>query len=335
MKLVYDVITVGSATVDVLACTEQCGITDKKIQKKFISFPVGGKILIEQLHLSIGGGGTNTAVSLSRLGHKVAYIGKVGRGDNANRVIHSLKKEYVDTSLIVQAANSRTGYSIIFESCTNDRTILTYRGSNNDLRYSEIPKNKLKTKWIFFSAMYGESAKTIEQLAVYASNRKIKIALSLNPAMAKLGVKKLFPLIKRTTILILNKEEAQYLVGKHSIEKNLQIIANNGPNIVAITDGAKGVAVYDRSLFYYAKPNKVKIIETTGAGDAFASSFLSGIMKKNDVSFAIDLGMTNAESVIQHHGAKSILLSYPMALKLMKKHPRKIIKKEIRSKSLK
>ena len=70
-------------------------------------------------------------------------------------------------------------------------------------------------------------------------------------------------------------------------------------------------------------------METTGAGDAFASSFLSGIIKKKDIVSSMKLGMTNAESVIQHHGAKEKLLTYKEALQVLKKRPIKVIKKKI------
>ena len=63
-------------------------------------------------------------------------------------------------------------------------------------------------------------------------------------------------------------------------------------------------------------------------GSAFASAFLSGIIKRNDVEFAIKLGMTNEESVIQHHGAKNKLLTYNEALRIMKRNPIKVAKKK-------
>ena len=73
----------------------------------------------------------------------------------------------------------------------------------------------------------------------------------------------------------------------------------------------------------------MKVIETTGAGDAFASSFLSGIIRKNDIVFAIKLGVTNAESVITHHGAKDKLLTLKEAMKIMRKRPVKVNKHKI------
>ena len=80
----YDVITVGSATVD--AFTNTGKKLFKKGKKDYVQVPFGSKILVEQLKFDIGGGGTNTAVALSRLGLKTSYIGSMGQGNNSQRI---------------------------------------------------------------------------------------------------------------------------------------------------------------------------------------------------------------------------------------------------------
>jgi len=325
----YDVITIGSATVDALARTEFCEMIHDKHKEECIAYPVGAKILMEELILTIGGGGTNTAVSLARLGHKVAFLGKIGSKYNSKRVVHQLKKEKVDTSLIVRSKTGRTGYSIILDSKKHDRTILSFRGSNNDLGFNEINLKKLKTKWFYFSSMIGKSFKTLEKIAGYAEKNNIKITFNISSYLAKKGKKYLKNILKKTEILVLNKEEAELLVGKDDIKTLLKKLNKIGPNIVAITDGKHGVYVYGNNYIYSGKPHNIEIVETTGAGDAFASSFLCGIIRKNNIEFALKLGMTNAESVIQHHGAKEKLLTYYEALKIMKKMSIKIIKKKL------
>ena len=338
----FDVITVGSATVDALARTEFSEMIHGIHKEECIAYPVGAKILMEELILTIGGGGTNTAVSLSRLGHKVAFLGKIGSKYNSKRVVHQLKKEKVNTSLIIRSKTGRTGYSIVLDSKKYDRTILVFRGSNNDLGFNEINFKKLKTKWFYFSSMIGKSFKTLEKIASYAEKNKIKMAFNISSYLAKKGKNYLKNILKKTNILVLNKEEAELLVGKGNARK-LEISGTNfvgiknllkklnelGPKIVAITDGKHGVYVYENNYIYSGKPHNIEIIETTGAGDAFASSFLCGIIRKNNIEFALKLGMTNAESVIQHHGAKEKLLRYNEALKIMKKKPIKVIKKKL------
>ena len=323
----YDVITIGSATVDALVRTEFFEMVHGKKKEECIAYPVGSKILMKELLLTTGGGGTNTAVALARLGHKVAFLGKVGSKYNSSRVIMELKKEKVNTSLIVRSKTGRTGYSIVLDSKKHDRTILAFKGSNNDLSFREIKLKKLKTRWFYFSTMMGESFRTLEKLADYASKNNIKIAFNISSYLAKKGKVFLGKILKKIDILILNMEEASLLSGKRDKVGNLlKKLSKLGPKIVAITDGKKGAYAYDGKYVYYGRPHNIKIVETTGAGDAFGSSFLSGIIKKDDIKFAIGLGMTNAESVIQHHGAKEILLTYNEALKAMKRRPRKIIK---------
>tara|TARA_Y100000294_G_scaffold44656_1_gene41251 strand:- start:1231 stop:2322 length:1092 start_codon:yes stop_codon:yes gene_type:complete len=326
--LMYDVITIGSATIDTFVKTEFCDMVKQK-GKDCVTYPVGAKILVDELILTTGGGGTNAAVSLARLGHKVAFLGKMGLKYNSNMLVSELKKEKIDTSLIVRKKTSRTGYSVILDSLRHDRTILVFRGSNNDLRFNEVKIKKLKTKWFYFSSMMGKSFKTLEKIASYATKNKIKIAFNISSYLAKKGVRYLKTILKKTNILILNKEEAGMVVGKGKVEKLLKKLHKLGPEIVGITDGNKGVYVFDGNHLYYGKPSNINVVETTGAGDAFASSFLSGMIRKNDVEFAMKLGMTNAESVITHHGAKNKLLKYNGALRVMKGRPIKVTKKKL------
>ena len=306
-----EVITIGSATVDAFAQTGE-----KYFHHDMYCYPAGGKIIINDLEFHIGGGGTNTAVALSRLGLKTAYIGKLGTDDNANRVLKLLEKEKVDTSLIPKK-KGRTGFSVVLDAKQHDRTILTYKGSNDELSIRDIPE--LKCKWIYLSSMVGKAYKTIEKAAVRARKQGIKVAFNPSSYLAKQGKDYLERLLKNTTLLIMNKEEASMILNQDlSPKKLLQELHNLGPEIIVITDGKNLVRAYDGKTFYQMKPTPVKIVETTGAGDAFASSFLAGLIKKNDISFALKLGLVNSQSVIQHHGAKNKLLTYKKAMQKIK-----------------
>ncbi|HZX44108.1 MAG TPA: carbohydrate kinase family protein, partial [Candidatus Nanoarchaeia archaeon] len=171
----FDVITVGSSTIDVFAKTKVSELIKLK-GGDLLAYPVGSKLLIDNLQFTTGGGATNTAVCLARLKNKVACITKTGSGANSQKVINHLKRENIDCSFIVKDKKGRTGYSIILDSIDHDRTILTFKGSNNDLRFSELSKAKLNTKWFFFCTMMGESFNTLKKLAKYAEDNNIKIA---------------------------------------------------------------------------------------------------------------------------------------------------------------
>ena len=327
----YDVITAGSATIDVFARTkfsELIKIIDPKGETDLLAFPAGSKILIDELEFTTGGGGTNTAVALSRLGHKVAFLGKLGEGTNSQFIHKELRKEKID--LLCAHGHGHSGYSVILDTLEHDRTILTYKGINDELKYSDIPLRKLKAKWFYFSAMMHESFHTLEKLADFAQQHGIKVAFNPSTYLAEKGSSHLKHILGRTELLVLNKEEACMLAGKNETEEILSKLKGLGPKIVVITDGRNDLYAIDGNNIYRTKPPFAKVVDTTGAGDAFAASFVSGILKKNDIGFAIKLGIVNALSVVTHYGAKNILLSYREAMKMMKKTKIIIHKKKIK-----
>jgi ribokinase len=345
----YDIITLGSATIDVFADTNARYIKEKykgEIEE-FITYPSGSKILINKLMFEIGGGGTNTAIGFSRLGLKTAWLGKVGNDENANKILEYLKNNKID--FLGTKGKGSSGYSIILDSVGHDRTILTHKGENNNLSFKELKLSKLKTKWFYFSSMMDKSFLTQKKLAIYAKKKGIKLAFNPSSYQADLGYKKLNSILKNSNVLILNLEEAELLLKEkmkfieseiNNIKENKNIIKNKvlfiskelnklGPEIIVITNGSNGTYCLYKNEFYYVKPKKVKIVETTGAGDAFSSGFISALNMKNnyDINFALKLGSLNAESVITHHGAKNELLKIDTAKKLIRKN--RIIESEI------
>ena len=326
----YDVITVGSATVDVFAKThfsELIKIIDPKGETDLLAFPSGTKILIDDLEFTTGGSGTNTAVAFSRLGHKAAFLGKLGQGTNSDFIHKNLLKEKIH--LLCAHGKGNAGYSIILDTLDHDRTILAYKGINDELKIKDVPFKKLKTRWFYFGAMLNESFNTLEKLAEFAQKKKIKIAFNPSTYLAEKGKSYLKNILSRTELLVLNKEEACLLVGHDGMEGLLFKLKGLGPRIVVITDGKQALYVMDEHHIYSAFPPPVKIVDATGAGDAFAASFLSGILRKNDVEFAIKLGVANAQSVVKYFGAKNILLSYKEALKAANRLRMKVSKKKI------
>jgi sugar/nucleoside kinase (ribokinase family) len=325
----YDVICVGSATVDAFVGTGNNLF--QKPCKNFCYVPFGSKILVEKLMFSTGGGGTNTAVGFSRQGFKVAYIGRVGLGTNSERIIRELEKEKVDTSLVIRK-KGRTGFSVILDAKGHDRTILAFKGSNNEFRYSDISIKKLRTKWFYFSSMMEKAFQTLLKLAKYAKKNNIKVAFNPSSYLAVKGPKYLKLILDACEILVLNRGEAGELL---SMPENTRIdtlllgLYRLVPKLVVITCGKEGVYCYDGKTAYYQKARPIKAVETTGAGDAFACCFVSGIIKGKSIEYSLQMGAANAESVISHFGAKNRLLASRETIKFIKNNPRKIVKRKI------
>ncbi len=322
----HDVITVGSATIDAFARTEAelIEIRTDRTKETLIAYPSGTKILIDKLNFHTGGGGTNTAVGFSRLGLKTAFLGRLGNDANAKLVLDELKKENVD--FIGHIGSGKTGYSVVLDSVEDDRTILTFKGANNSLRWEHV-KRPLSAKWLYLTSMIGESWKTQKKLAAYAKSRGIKVGYNPSSYIARQGTGYLSGIMKSVDLLILNLEEAEYLVGKNPVNETLRNLSVLIPGTIVITDGRNGVFAYDGKMSYRMAANRVRVKETTGAGDAFASGFLAGLIHRGDISYALGMGMANATSVITHLGAKNRLLSLREARAQMRKNRRVTCKK--------
>lgn len=305
----YDFITVGSGTVDVFVRTSKKG-TELKADKKHVDvcFQIGQKILVDFIEHHTGGGGTNTAVAFSRLGFKTAWLGKLGNDNNSKIVKSALKKEKVD--VLAKSAKGETGYSVILTELNKNRTILAFKGINDKLKQTEVPWRKLKTKWFYCSSMMGSSFGTLKKVVAHAKKNNIRYAFNPSMYVARQGLKKLGPIINDCDILVLNKEEATALAGKKTAPLNTLLkTLQRHAKIVVVTDGAKGAVAYNGINKYTIKARKIKVVETTGAGDAFAAGFVAGIVRYNDIAKAMKLGIAESESVITHIGAKADLLT--------------------------
>ena len=290
----FDVVTFGSAVVDTFVDTE----FNKKSNS--FSYPAGSKILVQNLKSDIGGGATNTAVAFSRLGLKTGCICRIGNDNNGLDILEMFKKEKI--KFLGSISQERTGESIILDSKGNGRTVLTFKGPGNSIKSSEIPK--IKTKWLYYSSVLGESFKTQVALA-----KKSKAKVAFNPSEYIIKAMDIRPLLKLTEVLILNKEEAQLLCKKYKKGGDLLICLREfGPDIVVVTDKNKLAYAFDGEKRYSIKPNNIKVVERTGAGDAMASGFVAGIIAGKTLQESLRLGLKESESVIRYFGAKNKLL---------------------------
>lgn len=318
----------GSNTLDAFVKTDAKLVKIHDPSKKdelCLAYPLGDKILITHLEFKIGGGGTNTAVSFSRQGLKTGYLGMIGKDHNSELVKECLNKEKIT---FLGKYEGETGYSVVLDSKARDRTILTYKGSNNNFKYTKLNKKNLKTKWFYFSSMMSSSLDSLKKLAIFASKNKIKLTFNPSQYLVIKGMKELHPILKNTNTLILNKKEAEILTNKTDKKQIFKILKKQIKDYVIITDAEKGVTCYDGKKIYEVSAKKnIKVVETTGAGDAFSSGFTAGIIKEEDVKTALKRGMIQAESIIQDYGAKDNLIKEKDMKKLLKKDKRKITEK--------
>jgi len=312
---IFDIIAFGSATRDIRLKSDDFKVLkgrDNFSTGQGICFTLGSKIDVQEINFTSGGGGTNVAVAFARQGFKTAFCGAVGDDNAGAEITEELKKEKVNTDFVFIKKEKKTNHSVIIFNEGQDRTILTYRGAAELLGKENIPWKKIKAKWIYLAPLTGLLCDITEEIVNFAYENKIKVAL--NPSKQQLALPEniLKNILEKTDILFLNQEEASFLT-KINFENENEIfkkIDQMCPGVAVMTKGGQGVTASDGKYLYSALPNKDrKIVDTTGAGDSFASGFLSDYIRYNgDIEKAIQLGLGNSEANLAEVGAKTGLL---------------------------
>ena len=313
-------ITIGSATRDVFL------VSDKFIALKSRKFQtgvgecmtLGSKIDVDKLVLTTGGGATNAAGTFASLGLHTATMTRIGDDSTGKDVIDDLSRFGVSTHFVHMVKGGQTGYSVLLTMKDGERTVLVFRGVSSQFEQQDIHWGGCEqTKWIYLTSLAGNltlSKKVIEN----AHRCNIKVAW--NPGKGELcsGMKFVVSFLPMVDVLMMNLEEAKLLTGKKQVGPIFKTLHTDG-KIRLITDGTNGSYVWRDKWMAHAGTTGAKAISRTGAGDAFGSGFVAGLIKSNDINYALALGTLNAESVVQQFGPKlGILKKWPSSLTIKK-----------------
>ena len=327
----FDIITFGSAFKDTTIKSK--GLKTVKYPSKIVPgegfcLPMGSKVELDEMYFNTGGGGTNTAATFSLQGFKTAFLGTIGNDSAGQEVIVYLYKFGIDTKFVIKNHHLPTSQSIIILDEAGGRTILFYGGASSVVSKKNISWGELHSKWFYIAPLTGSFISVFEQIIDFANVNKIKVAI--NPSLQQLSLsnKILVTVCKKIDVLFLNQEEASFLTNvpfqkEKAIFKKIDQMCLG---VAVMTKGGDGVVVSDGKFLYSAKPNpKRKIIDTTGAGDSFASGFLSDFIRTNgDIEKAIQLGMANSQGCLSEIGAKNGLLKKGKKFEKVKVFKRKI-----------
>ena len=349
----YDVITIGSATLDAFIETDDANIVSvytNHSKNEFMAYPYGAKLEIEKFDFKTGGGAVNTATNFSNLGFKTSCIVKIGDGIQGENVKKVLEKSKVDLSNVIVSKTHKTGFSIILISFQGDRTVLAHRGANAHLKFEDINLEAIKkSKWLYLAPLNGDSTKALDKIAEYAEKHGVNLAINVGTSSIKQGKKYLYNVLKTAEVVIMNKDEASMLTEirvrpdtkeeKYSsepihpdIKKMLKEIYPKKHKIAIITDGKNGAYAYDGEKYYHCGEFPAKVVSTLGAGDAFSSTFVATLEKTDwNVEKALMYASVNSASVVEHFGAQDGFLTFDEIEKKLKKNPEyrvKIIKEK-------
>lgn len=277
--------------------------------------PVLGETILGRGFMKTPGGkGANQAVASARLGGQVSFIGCVGQDIFGEELIENLNANKVNVKNVFRIEGDSTGVAVIIVKDGNNMIIVD-SGANFRLTPRMIDSLEEVIKESTIVVLQLEiPIETVETAAAIAKRHNVKTIL--NPAPARLLSDKL---LKNADIITPNETEAEILTGikvsdDESARQALIFLRDKGIEQVIITLGSKG-ALYNRKNEIILKPvPKVKVVDTTAAGDAFTGAIAVSLSKGCSIDEAIDFANMAGTLTVTRRGAQ---LSLPELREVM------------------
>jgi len=302
------ILSIGAAVQDVFLShsDEFKPVSDKAAHEQFLQLELGAKADVNKIDFSTGGGATNASVTFARQGLEAIFMGTIGHDPAGSAVIQDLDKEGVDTKHISYSDSLNTGYSVLLLAPSGERTILTYRGASTHYDIRNFDLEEADADWLYVSSLAG-NLDILDKLFVQAKKNDMKVFF--NPGKGELAhPQKLKALLEDVDVLAVNKEEAAKIVEGTESEELVRHLLNY-VSVAIVSDGPRGVVASDGKVVVTAGMYEdVKVIDRTGAGDAFGSGFLSKWADGSSLEEAIVFASANSTSVVNTIGAKAGIL---------------------------
>lgn len=301
------IVAIGAGVQDVfLSHSDEFKPVVENPEESFMKLEMGAKADVNNINFTTGGGATNAAVTFARQGLRSQFMGTVGHDPAGLAVLSDLDQENVDTSKVSYSDKYNTGYSVLLLAPSGERTILTYRGASTHYDADNFDLSDCDADWLYVSSMAG-SMEALDK--IFTQAKKLGIKIMFNPGKGELKQpRKLKALLEDVEVLSVNREEMQTIVEGDDMEEIVRHAMHYVP-VVIVSDGPDGVLSTDgKTIVRAGMYEDVKVIDRTGAGDAFGSGFLSQWAAGKSLKESIIFASANSTSVVAKIGAKTGIL---------------------------
>ncbi len=322
----FDVLAIGDVVTDdfIKLLEKEEKVEHEKNGAEWLAIPFGTKIPFDHREVVVGvGNAANGAVAFARLGLNSGFVTNVGGDQYGRDMIDVLAKQGVDHRFIRINPHNKSNYHFVLWY-KEERTILI-KHEEYDYRWPHIAPHEIP-RWVYFSSISKHAIPYHDDVADWLDkNPSVKLAFQPGTFQMEAGAERLKRLYKQSEVLILNREEAVTVGGGnhadiHDLINHLHAL---GAKIVVLTDGPHGAYASDGvnrfKMPLYPDPSPPK--DRTGAGDAFASTFVAALAKGLSLEDALRWAPINSMSVVQKVGAQAGLLKEHELLNWLHKAP--------------
>lgn len=303
----YDVCVVGASNIDLISYVTR--------------LPAMGETLHgTEFRMGFGGKGANQAVMAARLGADVSMITKLGDDVFGNQTLENFRGNGVDTANVFFTDKAFSGVAPIAVDSSGRNSIIIVTGANDLLSKAEIisAKESIISSKVLICQMEIPLQISVEAMKIARSAALISI---FNPAPARRDIPdELYSLID---VLCLNETETEIMTGirvdtQKDAENAGRVFLNKGVKTAIIILGGRGSMLIAEGSSEYFEADKVEVVDSTGAGDAFIGSLAVSLGKGFGISEAINYANKIAGLSVRGKGTQSsfpFLKDLPPSLK--------------------
>ena len=325
-----DVLAIGNAIVDVIADADDAFLARHGLTKG--SMRLIDEAEAEQLYADMGpgrelsgGSAGNTAAGLAALGCRAAFMGQVASDALGDIYRHDIESMGIRFLVPQRGDVGATARSLILVTPDAQRTMNTFLGAAQKLDRAAVDPQAIADSKILYLEGYlwdaDQPREAMEAAIDHARSAGTKVAFTLSDGFVVERHRDDFlRLIDDDKIDILFANEHEFLHLAHGTELDAAIsgFAGRVPTLV-VTRSERGALACsgDERAHVRAEPIE-RLVDTTGAGDLFASGFLAGQARGSSLETSLRLGAIAASEVIQHYGARPELDLAALAAPLLK-----------------
>ncbi len=313
----YDVYGIGNAIVDIVTEVEYDFFQKNEIEKGVMTLVDEKRqhhlmkaIDMKRSRMSGGGSAANTVTAISQLGGKSFYSCLVAKDEMGKFFLDDLKLNGVDTNLKYEnCPQGITGKCLVMTSPDAERTMNTFLGVSSFLSPEHVDEGAIKnSSYVYLEGYLVASTKGLEAMKEakkIAEQNKVFTALTFSDAsMVKYFSKQMKEIVGASVdLLFCNEEEAMIYTGTNSVTEAREKLKQVAKRF-AITLGANGALIFDSDTFIQIEPYKVKAIDSNGAGDMFAGSFMYAITNGHSYADAGKLASLASSKVVAQFGPR-------------------------------
>ncbi|MBW1811254.1 MAG: adenosine kinase [Deltaproteobacteria bacterium] len=311
----YDVLGIGNAMVDAV-----CDADDDFLQQHGLA--KGAMTLIgdqqaEALYAKMkspiqcsGGSAANTIAGLAAFGGSSVYLGKVKNDRLGELFRHDIRKTGVRFDVPAAQTGPPTGRCMVFVTPDAQRTMQTFLGASATFSPADLDPEAIRAAQIVYLEGYlwdpEPAKKAFLEAAEIAHTASRKVSLTLSDSFCVDRHRAEFQELvdKHVDVLFANEDEIVSLYQAADFEEAASLVREHC-EMSAITLGARGSTVLTKQQVYKIDAEPVdKVVDTTGAGDLFASGFLFGLSRKMQPAECARLGGLASAEIISHFGAR-------------------------------